>query len=155
MISPCIDCGGERRGKQYIKGRRRCRDCHNAHKRVAEKEANRKYKERVRSTPEGRERPKGIHEKWRYRLSPEDRNAILEAQGGKCAICGTTDPQGRGWVVDHDHTCCPGIQTCGGCNRGILCTKCNFLLGHANDDIDILTSAITYLMTHSSRRLPI
>ena len=40
--------------------------------------------------------------------------------------------------VDHDHT--------GNFVRGILCTKCNTLLGMANDNIEILENAIKYLM---------
>lgn len=59
---------------------------------------------------------------------------VLKARsGGQCEICGK---KGR-LAIDHDH------ET--GKVRGLLCDACNFLIGLANDDVDILTSAITYL----------
>lgn len=38
----------------------------------------------------------------KYGLSVEEWRAILEAQGGVCAICGKLPPSGR-LVVDHEH----------------------------------------------------
>jgi hypothetical protein len=31
--------------------------------------------------------------------------------------------------VDHDHSCCPGRQTCGKCVRGLICRQCNTAFG--------------------------
>lgn len=42
--------------------------------------------------------------------------AMLERQGGGCAICGTT-PKTRRLNVDHDHKT--------GAVRGLLCHRCN------------------------------
>ena len=52
-----------------------------------------------------------------YGMTPEDREAMLEAQGGMCAICGQT----KELVIDHDHKT--------GRVRGLLCRHCNFVIG--------------------------
>lgn len=65
----------------------------------------------------------------------------LAAQRGGCAICGTTKAGGRGdFHVDHCHS--------GGKVRGLLCHRCNLMIGHATDDTTILESAIRYLTQH-------
>jgi len=88
---------------------------------------------------------------WKnYRIRPERYDEILEAQGGACAICGSKDPgwKRRYFSVDHDHSCCPdSAKSCGQCVRGLLCGSCNVLIGHARDDVDILTSAAAYLIS--------
>jgi len=89
---------------------------------------------------------------WRrYRLRLDTYNALLLKQGGKCAICGTTDPgdvrAGR-FHIDHDHACCPGSRSCGECVRGLLCRGCNTALGNFGDDPDRLLAAAAYLMTN-------
>ena len=73
-----------------------------------------------------------------YGLTLEMYNELLDAQGGVCAYCGTSDPGGQGaFHVDHDHSCCPGKKTCGECINGLLCNACNTGLGQyvkfAND----------------------
>jgi hypothetical protein len=61
-----------------------------------------------------------------YGLSRERFDALLEFQGGGCAICGAAEAgYGRRWHIDHDHGCCPGERACGQCVRGILCLTCN------------------------------
>ena len=64
---------------------------------------------------------------------------LYNSQGGRCAICDTDTPLGRGrFHVDHDHVT--------GRIRGLLCTKCNVFLGLSNDSIVILNAAIKYLI---------
>lgn len=84
--------------------------------------------------------------RWKYKLSIADFDDMLADQDGRCAICRCVEPGGRGtWHVDHDHFCCPSEETCGNCIRGLLCARCNALLGRINDDQKILASAIRYL----------
>ena len=88
---------------------------------------------------------KSLRRKCWYGLDQATFDAVLAAQGGRCATCGTTEPDGHGWVVDHDHSCCPSARTCGACVRGILCGHCNRALGAAKDSIPTLWSMIRYL----------
>ena len=71
-----------------------------------------------------------------YGLTFEAYNAILETQGGHCALC----PRTYDMCVDHDHTTLK--------IRGILCRKCNLMLGHGDDDATRLRAAVTYLEKH-------
>ena len=73
-----------------------------------------------------------------YGLTPEEYDAMLERQGGGCAICGTTSPMPHAWFsVDHDHNT--------GAIRGLLCNRCNVCIGRVNDDPELLRKALTYL----------
>lgn len=60
-----------------------------------------------------------------YNLTVEEYAWIWYAQGGKCALCDSTEDL----CVDHDHSCCPGRNSCGKCVRGLLCHSCNKALG--------------------------
>lgn len=94
-------------------------------------------------------RNKPVHQQP-HALSPADKEAIASAQGG-CRICGVTSPTSKGWVVDHDHRCCPGSKSCAKCRRGVICQWCNTMLGNSMDDPRILRAAADYLEAHASR----
>lgn len=94
---------------------------------------NRKY---YINNPE-KERAKRLK---RYGMRPEDYQAMFDAQGGVCAICGS-DNKGRRLHVDHDHKT--------GKVRGLLCTGCNVGMGGMKDDSSILMKAFQYLTGHS------
>ena len=81
----------------------------------------------------------------KYGLTPTQFDEKLIEQELSCAACGTEAPGGHGWVVDHDHSCCPGHITCGLCVRGILCGKCNTALGLVGDNLNTLNQLINYL----------
>jgi hypothetical protein len=92
--------------------------------------------------------------KYRYGISLAQYNEMFEQQGGRCACCGTQAPSvpkpGNARAdrlhVDHDHSCCPGRRSCGRCVRGLLCGRCNWMLGQADDDPLILQMGIDYLI---------
>jgi Recombination endonuclease VII len=101
-----------------------------------------------RAHPEGREVGRSSERFRRYGLTVEQYDALLEAQGFCCAICGepetTSNAYGsRSLAVDHDHEHC--AKGCPACVRGLLCRRCNLLLGYANDDDGTLQAAIAYL----------
>ena len=79
----------------------------------------------------------------KYSISPEELKKKFEDQGGFC-ICGEplrfeTPKNGpRGWHIDHDHDCCGNDESCGKCVRGLLCNRCNWVLGLLNEDPSLL-----------------
>jgi len=85
---------------------------------------------------------------YRYRITVEKFLEMLEEQGRSCPICdtelkpGTPDRNGPNKpVVDHCHD--------NGTVRGLLCHRCNLLIGHARNNTDILHRAIVYLAQRS------
>jgi hypothetical protein len=76
-----------------------------------------------------------------YGITLAEYQDILEAQNGRCAICGTDVPGGKGvFHVDHCHN--------SGKVRGLLCHHCNVGLGHFKDNESILLKAALYLSNH-------
>lgn len=81
-----------------------------------------------------------------YGITADQYDAMLDEQGGTCAICPAVPKDGQSLHVDHDHACCPGRKkSCGQCVRGLLCEDCNRVLGMFRDDTTRLQSAIDYL----------
>ena len=75
--------------------------------------------------------------KTKYGLNEEEYKRLFSKQENKCAICNREFNINNKAFVDHSHITNKV--------RGLLCTKCNTLLGMANDDIAILKKAIQYL----------
>lgn len=91
-----------------------------------------------------RQRQARAHSLRPYGIGIADYEAMLERQGGRCAICRADEP-GHGHVVfavDHDH------ETGG--NRGLLCRNCNTAIGLLRDDPEVIRGAATYI--ENSRR---
>lgn len=72
--------------------------------------------------------------KAKYGLTPDDFDALLEAQAGACLICDAEMDQPQ---IDHDHAT--------GVVRGLLCRSCNIGLGYFRDDVVNMRRAIAYL----------
>ena len=86
-------------------------------------------------------------------VSEKLRAALYYEYDGKCAICGTTDPntgKGAAFHVDHDHRCCPGRTSCGKCVRGILCQLCNRIIGMLHDNPEEVEAVLAYLRRYSA-----
>lgn len=84
----------------------------------------------------------------RYGLTPDQYSAMVEAQGGGCAICGGPPRLHAVLHIDHDHACCPTKQSCGQCIRGLLCEDCNLGLGIFDDSAERMRAAIAYMEAH-------
>ncbi len=78
-----------------------------------------------------------------YGLTQDDFNKMLENQKGVCAICvlpeTAIDKYGNLLVLSVDHCHKTGKV------RGLLCSRCNHLLGNAKDEVTILLRAVEYL----------
>lgn len=87
--------------------------------------------------------------RYNHGISVTEWRARFDAQGNRCAICGSDHPgSSKGWATDHDNSCCKGTPGCGQCLRSILCAQCNVGLGMFQDDCTILAAACEYLVRH-------
>ena len=70
---------------------------------------------------------------------------MLAGQGGGCAICGRSKPNGtrKRFNVDHDHA--------SGAVRALLCHDCNIALGAIKDDPAIARKMAEYVEYHKAR----
>lgn len=102
----CIDCYAARRSEKYYS------DAHHRRSRASD---NLKYK---------------------FGITIQQRDEILDSQGGKCAICQKVFRASRDIHVDHDHA--------SGQVRGILCSRCNTSLPILEDQ-ERHESAVQYL----------
>lgn len=87
---------------------------------------------------------RAYHRARQYGITAEQFDAMLEAQGGVCAICqsnGLNGRTGRTLHVDHDHGT--------GRNRDLLCDNCNLGIGNFRDDPALLRTAADYLEMHA------
>ena len=117
----CKSCGSAKPygdGEYFRKNRHICREC----ERAASRERTFKH---IRG------------------ISYEERDALLAAQGGACAACGSPKHNSKkGWHVDHCHRT--------GEIRAVLCANCNVALGQVDDDITHLLKLVEYLRKHRS-----
>lgn len=102
-----------------------------------------RYQER--STPETRARMTRRIRDANWGLVPGQYDAMLDAQGGVCAICEERCKSGKSLAVDHDHTT--------GAIRGLLCANCNRAVGMMADSPLRLRRAAHYLETHADQAL--
>lgn len=88
------------------------------------------------------ERDAHIIRRMKYGIEPEDFAALLRKQSGVCAICG--QPETRilrekvcSLGVDHDHKT--------GKIRGLLCFRCNTVIGRVEENVGLLRQMIVYI----------
>lgn len=117
--------------------RNRCKDCIKKESKQRYLD-NPEYQKNYKKTDKYKNSKRKHDLKHKYDITPRGYNDILESQNNKCAICGTKDSGGKGcFHIDHSHN--------SGKIRGLLCYKCNTILGYANDNTSILLNAVEYL----------
>lgn len=88
--------------------------------------------------------------KIRYKITQQEYEYLLLAQGNCCAICSreheiTKYGKKKPFQIDHCHQKeTEGVMLI----RGLLCSRCNMGLGSFLDDINLLKKAIKYLRPH-------
>lgn len=80
----------------------------------------------------------------KYGINLEIYNKMLKEQHGVCAICKALPPTNRKKRLEIDHCHATGQV------RGLLCNKCNVMLGSAKDDIKIMEKGIKYLQSYGT-----
>jgi hypothetical protein len=85
--------------------------------------------------PEGHKiKQRKAHIKYRYGISVEDYEIMVQAQNGNCGIC---LKKTKRLYVDHNHKTKK--------IRGLLCNTCNSAIGLLQDSPEILMNAAKYL----------
>lgn len=142
VVKECSSCGQRKPHSDFAfkngKPIFRCKDCHNIYYKdyysknsVHVKRNIKKYrKENALSIRCGN-----------HGISTDKYAEMYNFHDGKCWVCLDRAAE----QIDHDHSCCPGQTGCQKCVRGLLCGPCNRMLGHANDDPEILKRGIEYL----------
>ena len=134
----CRECGQPEGVVKFYATRRTnvCAPCENK-MRVARKNGV-EYRDRF-SLPERARYMRDSKLRSKYGITIADYEAMLDSQGGACAVCGS-HPEHRGLCVDHDHDT--------GRVRGLLCDLCNRMLGQSGDNARLLRLGADYLDTH-------
>lgn len=124
----CVDCGLSGGVDLFYGLDACCKEC----KKVRNKRWADKNVERIKA--------RRVHSSYGV-----DFYAEMERQDSACAICGDAENGGKRLSVDHDHSCCPGVTSCGKCFRGLLCSRCNLVLGRCEDDPHVFRAMADYL----------
>jgi recombination endonuclease VII len=150
----CADCGQAfSPPKQMGRPPERCEPCRVIYDRHMSKKRSAAWRaanpERAKAMQNKHNRARLLTDEYRqlnrermvqakYGLSPAELDAMIEAHAGGCAICGGP-PNGPGTRlhIDHCHTT--------GRIRGMLCGKCNTMLGLAGDNPERLELAAAYI----------
>ena len=137
FLKRCSACKVEKPIDEFVCGAYKCRSCSCAYNR-AHYQRN-KGKIRVqgteyRQTEEGKIAGRRVQLKYKHGISLEEYRVLYQAQDGKCAVCGLYQ---KTLYVDHCHKT--------GKIRGLLCCRCNLVLGQVKDNTIILRSLAIYL----------
>lgn len=97
-------------------------------------------------------RAHGSHVERTYGITAEEYDALYRAQGGRCFICQRAKGLSKKLPVDHDHRI-EAEQGVRASVRGLICVRCNDMLGHARDDVQFFARAIMYLVDPPARRV--
>lgn len=124
----CLTCRASRENIRAAK-RSTVRRCYKCQEPVpdAARRPGKTVCEDCRVDPRHRSKEHEQHRRLRkYGITQEQYDAMLEAQGGRCAGCATDNPGAKGWCIDHCHK--------SGRVRVLLCNRCNTVFGLTDED---------------------
>jgi hypothetical protein len=143
----CKICNTEKSIAEFYENRSRCKAC-----RVELEKENPNYKEKRRDRDsryyanhrqeiikrQAERQKSGLVCCVTHGITPDEHDQLFIKQDGRCAICDIDQCElNYPLYIDHNHST--------GKIRGLLCCHCNYMLGNARDNPEILRSAIDYL----------
>lgn len=140
LYSACTECERAERKRSYYKNR----DSVLERSKQAYAENPQKFIEksaRTRDKEKAKEYGRAYNLQKLYDLTVEQYNEMLESQNRLCAICHSECTSGRRLAVDHSHDT--------GLVRGLLCGRCNTMLGRVEENVEILKNMVRYLEDHA------
>lgn len=95
--------------------------------------------------------------KVRHRMTLAQYEDLKDYQGGVCPLCLRANGKTKNLAVEHDHELAaecdhPVNESCIDCWRGLCCSVCNKILGHARDDPEYFYRCIAYLTNPPAQR---
>lgn len=134
----CVTCQRDARKKSRLKGGER-------EERYRQTQLE-KRKVKYAESKEHRDKIRGEGFRRMYGISLEEYEKLLRVQKGKCNICGAHESfEVKKLAVDHDHG--------SGKVRGLLCQRCNLMLGKFDENLSWLSQAAKYLESNKDYRL--
>lgn len=139
----CDDCNGDILGKR--EDTKRCEAC----KKIFDLIKGKRYDSKRRLSSYHSKNYREYIVKKKYGITQSDFDILLEKQNSACAICERSSvdfysEHNKRLFIDHCHQ--------SGKVRGLLCDKCNFLIGQSNNNVNILERAIVYLMNNNQEK---
>jgi hypothetical protein len=148
----CVKCGQEKSETDFAvrnaatgRKHRHCRDCQSEYRRRHYVNNRRKYLKKAnvwnRKNPlNGTYHRVKRHYKGGYHEFVAEVEKLIKESAGRCQACGRSEKL----CVDHCHLT--------GRLRGMLCNRCNIVLGLAKEDGQVFLSLIRYMREHGGHQ---
>ncbi len=112
--------------------RKRCRGCRVKAQREWRKKNPIKVKEAQRR-----------HKLKKYGITDVEYQKIIKTQNNRCEVCGNEEKERPKMPIDHNHAT--------GKFRGVICSRCNRVLGAVDDEATLLRKLAEYLERHNCK----
>ena len=154
MLKTCNTCKIEQDTSNFYKSKKdglmySCKSCSRKNKdewnknnpektKIQNRKSDKVRSIKIKEDPIRYRKYREIQVKNKYGISMEDYDKMFLSQNSVCAICKSSTINAL--CVDHNH------ET--GQIRGLLCHRCNLVIGNAKENINTLLETITYLQKY-------